>query len=242
MTNGGRIAPDGRVIMVSGANRGIGAAIARRLHDDGYSLSLGVRDPDATAALVAGMDESRLLVCPFDARERAAAGHWVEATMGRFGRLDGLVSNAGIARSFDFDDGDEADLDEMFEVNAKAPLRLILAARPHLKASGTGRIVVVTSLAGVRYKWGSVGYSMSKHAAQALTHAARVRLWDDGIRVTAVCPGPVETDMTRGRMSVADADMTRPESVADLVATALALPNTASVAVMGINAVAEPML
>jgi len=242
MTEDSRIAPEGRVIMVSGANRGIGEAVARRLYDDGYSLSLGARRPDALQSLLAEMDESRVMVAAFEARDPASPAAWVAATVARFGRLDGLVSNAGVTRPFDFDQGDEADLDEMLEINAKAPMRLIRAARPHLKETGRGRIVVVTSLSGVRYKWGSVGYSMSKHAAQALTHAARVRLWDEGIRVTAVSPGPVETDMTRDRMAVPNEQMTRRDTVADLVATAIALPNTASVAVLGVNAVAEPML
>jgi NAD(P)-dependent dehydrogenase (short-subunit alcohol dehydrogenase family) len=244
VNNPARLDTDGRVIMISGANRGIGAAIASRLYEDGYSLSLGVRDPASAAAVTAEMASDRVLVHGYDAAEPAAADDWTAATVARFGRLDGAVNNAGMSRPFDFDTPDEDGLDEMFNVNAKAPYRLMRAIRPHLKAAGNGRIVVITSLAATRSKGGSFGYAMSKHAAQALTHAARNAFWGDGIRVSILAPGPVETDMTRGRRlsNLEDAEMTRADTIADAAALLLALPNTASVAMLPMNAVTEPLL
>lgn len=237
-----RLDPTGRVIMISGANRGIGASIARRLYTDGYTLSLGARDPDGTSAVTEGMDPDRVLSCRYEAKDAATPADWVARTVDRFTRLDGLVCNAGVAHKVDFDNPDEAALDEMFAVNAKAPFRLIVAARGQLKASGAGRIVVVTSLAGLRHIRGSVGYAMSKHAAQALTNAARMHLWNDGIRVTAVSPGPVNTDMSRGSLNFKPEDMIPAGTIADVVALALGLPNNASVALVPVNAIAEPLL
>jgi NAD(P)-dependent dehydrogenase (short-subunit alcohol dehydrogenase family) len=244
MNNPARLDADGRVIMISGANRGIGAAIATCLYRQGYSLGLGVREPSSAADVTAGMAPERFQVHRYDAAERDAAEHWTAAVLAQFGRLDGAVNNAGIARPFDFDTPDEDALDEMFNINAKAPYRLMRAIRPHLKAAENGRIVVITSLAGTRSKGGSFGYAMSKHAAQALAHAARNAFWDDGIRVSIVAPGPVETDMTRGRRlaNLEDAEMTRAETIADAVALLLSLPKTASVSMLPVNAVTEPLL
>src|SRR5271166_6507059 len=90
------LASNGRVVMISGGSRGIGAAIARRLFADGFTVSIGVRQPDAVRAKFAGLDPRRLLVTRFDALDPASALAWVEETVARCGRLDALVNNAGI--------------------------------------------------------------------------------------------------------------------------------------------------
>ncbi len=233
----GRLDPNGRVIMLSGANRGIGAAIAARLRQDGYRLSLGARSPQAMAEQ-SGDD---CLCQPFDALDPESPQAWAAATMEKFGHIDGLINNAGTAAPFGFEDGDEAKLDHMLEVNLKAPYRLIRAALPQLRASGSGRIVNITSLAGMRFKRGSPGYAISKFAAMGLSSAARSLLWDDGIRVTAVAPGPVNTDMMPQVGGFAREEVTQPETIADVVALVLAMPNNASVAAVPINAVFEPL-
>ena len=157
------------------------------------------------------------------------------------GRIDGLINNAGAAAPFGFDDDDEAKLDHMLEVNLKAPYRLIRAALPYLRTSGSGRIVNITSLAGIRYKRGSPGYAITKFAAMGLSSAARGLLWDDGIRVTVVAPGPVNTNMMPQVGGLEREDVTQPETIADLVALMLAMPNNASAASVPINAVYEPL-
>jgi NAD(P)-dependent dehydrogenase (short-subunit alcohol dehydrogenase family) len=230
------LAPVGRVIMVSGANRGIGLAIAERLHRDGYSLSLGARRPQTLASLVAGMAPGRALAHAYDAAEAGSAAQWVGATAARFGRIDAVVNNAGIGHDFTVEDENEALLDEMWEVNAKGPMRVIRAAFPHLKASGAGRVVNIVSLSGRRVAGDALtGYAMSKFAALALTHGVRYSGWKHGIRATAICPGFVATDMTAGVTSIPRADMIPPDSIAALVATALSLPNNASVTEIPVN-------
>lgn len=231
------LAPAGRVIMVSGASRGIGAAIARRLLADGYRLSLASRDPDAIVEAVGETAAERALVTRFDARDLASAELWVGATVARFGRIDGLVNNAGILRNVGFEIGEEADLDALWEINVKAPFWLTRLCMPHLRKVGAGRVVNIASTDGKRYRQGvSVGYTMSKHALVAMTHAARVEGWADGVRATALCPGAVDTDLLAGiKGATPVAERLRPDTVASLVATILGLPNTASVAEMPIN-------
>lgn len=233
-----------RVAMVSGASRGIGEAIARRLLDDGYRLSLGVRDVAATRERFPE-DDSRLIVEHFDALQPATAESWVSSTLDHFGALDALVNNAGIWKQVNFETGSEQDLDDMWEVNVKAAFRLIRLALPHLKTCGNGRIVNIASTDGIRFRdtTCSIGYTMSKHALVAMSHAARHFGYDDGIRVTALCPGAVDTGMVATVPGVTPlAERLQPATVAHVVATLLSLPNNASVAWMPLNTRLESTL
>ena len=234
------IPPAGRVVMISGANRGIGLSVARRLHADGYKLSLGARDPDKLAAAVSDLG-GEVLQCRYDAEDRPSAAFWVEATAARFGRIDGLVNNAGVLRSFPFDQPDEAQLDEMWAVNVKGPYFLSLAALPHLRRTGQGRIVNILSNSGLRYAGGVPGYAMSKFAATALTHVLRYGAWEDGVRVCGLCPGAVDTEMSRTNAPF-PGEKTDPDTLAVIVAMALSLPNSASIATMPINYALESVV
>jgi NAD(P)-dependent dehydrogenase (short-subunit alcohol dehydrogenase family) len=227
------LSPEGRVIMISGASRGIGLAIARKLYDDGYFLSLGVRTPTA----VRDFDPERTLVAKFDATRPEDSESWLEATVARFGRIDGLINNAGILRAVDLRSGDESVLDEMWAVNVKGPFRLIRLALPYLEKAGHGRIVNVASTDGKRYREGvSVAYAMTKHAVLALTHAAKFAGWEHGVRVTALCPGAVDTELVASVPGVVpSANRIPPETIGNTVSFLLSLPNTASVAELVMN-------
>ena len=223
-----------RVAMVSGANRGIGLAIARALARDGYRLSLGVRRPQTVPADLLA-DTEDVLVCAYEARDRLAARVWVDAVIARFGRLDVLVNNAGIAPFIGIEDGSDEALRDLVDVNVTAPFRLLQAALPHLKAAGSGRVINVASLSGKRVMGLNAGYQMSKHAVVALTHAVRRLGWEHGIRATALCPGFVETDLTAQVTDIPRDQMTSPEDLAKLVAAVVRLPNTAAVAEVLVN-------
>ena len=212
--------------MVSGANRGIGSAIAARLAADGYRLSLGARRPDALAEHAPEVEPEQILLHYHEATDLNSARRWVEATVDRFGGIDVLINSAGIVDRTGLEDMDEDVLDEMWAVNVKGPLRLTRLALPHLRRAGSGRVINIASMSAKRVKGGALpGYSMTKYALLALSHAVRQVGWDDGVRVTALCPGPVATDM----MDPDDETITQPTDVADLVATLIGLPNTASV-------------
>ncbi len=239
----GRLAAEGRVIMVSGANRGIGRAVAEKLYTEGFALSLGAREVDSLGPLVLDWDPARVLCHGFEARDRGSAAAWAAATADRLGRIDGVVANAGVMHPFGVEEENESLLDEMWEVNVKGPLRLIRAAFPHLRQAGSGRVVNIVSLSGKRVK-GRIagGYAMTKHAAAALTNAVRYSGWEDGIRGTSICPGYVATDMTAEVTSFDRDKMIPVASVAELVSLALSLPNEASVAEIPVNCVLEPLI
>jgi NAD(P)-dependent dehydrogenase (short-subunit alcohol dehydrogenase family) len=215
-----------RVAMISGASRGIGAAIASRLHEHGWAVSLGMRDPDASP-LAAVRD---VLVCRFEATDAESERAWVEETIGHFGRIDGLVHNAGVAAKMSVLDSSEAEFDRIFAVNVKSPMRLTQHAWPHL-ARTKGRIVVMASLSGKRVKSPGAGlYAISKFAVVGLAHALRQCGKDVGVRATAICPSFVATDMAASLTTTDKAVLTQPEDVASIVHMVLDLPPTASIA------------
>jgi len=220
-----------KVVMVSGANRGIGAAVAARLEAEGWQLSLGIRDP----AKAAGRFSSAALIQRFDAL-RGEEAAWVDATLERFGRIDAVVNSAGVMIPKSVLEIPEDEMEAMLTVNVKSPWRLVRAAYPALARSGRGRVVTLVSLAGKRVKSAATGsYSVSKFAALGLAHALRRAGWEDGVRSTAICPGFVATDMAFALTDVDPAAMTRPEEIAQLVFQVLELPNNASVAEIAIN-------
>ncbi len=231
------LSPDGRVILVSGANRGIGLAIAGLLAARGYRLSLGARDP-------ASIDVARFpdaLTAAWQAEDAASSRAWVAATLERFGRLDGLVMNAGLALEVGLMEEDETAYDQMWEVNFKGPLRLARAAMPALRAAGHGRVVNIVSLAGKRLLGPAMlGYSASKFASLALTHAIRREGWADGVRATAICPGMVDTRMVEDIQVPSAEFKIEPAAIAETVAYALSLPDNASVAEILVNSRLEP--
>lgn len=234
--------PEGRVVMVSGASRGIGLAIVRKLLDKGYSVSAGARNPDALAELLSDAPGDRFMCARYEAGDRASHADWLAATLARFGRLDGLVNNAGTSNTFSIESGEEEELDALWTINVKGPLFLTRACLPHLKAAGSGRVINVASLSGKRVRNENIAYNMTKHAVMALTHGTRRIGWEHGVRATAVCPSFVATDLTDGVTKISREEMIHPDDFAEITALALALPNTAAMAEMLVNCRLEDTL
>lgn len=221
-----------RVAMISGASRGIGAAIARELLGHGWAVSLGCRSPEQ----VANPLPDRQLNCLYDALDPDSDDRWIAATLATFGRIDALIHNAGMMLPRSVLEATDEEFDQQFSVNVKAPMRLSRKVWPALKVSGQGRVVMLVSLSGKRVKSTQSGlYAMSKFAALALAHALRRAGEEDGIRSTAICPGFVATDMGTALTDVPADKMTQPADIALLVRTLLMLPNSASIAEIPVN-------
>lgn len=219
-----------KIAMISGASRGIGAAIAARMLGAGWQVSLGLRQP--SAAPLQGRD---VLACHYDALDPGSEQDWVHRTMARFGRLDGLVLNAGIHSNATVLEADNDAFDRLMAVNVKSPLRLAQLAWSHLGAitdqkPEPGRIVLMSSLSGKRVKSpGSGLYGISKFALMGLAQGLRQCGRDSRIRTTAICPSFVATDMASGLTADSTA-LTQPEDIAQIVQMVLELPPTASIA------------
>ena len=229
--------PENRVILISGASSGIGLAIAKYLLTEGYTLSLGVRNIEKTKELFSKFKSKNYIVNKFEATELTTIDSWVENTVNKYGKIDGLVNNAGILKIISFDEGEIEDLNELWQVNLVAPFYLTKLCLPHIKKTKIGRIINIASTDGKRYRESvSVGYSMVKHALVSMSHATRIEGWDDGVRVTALCPGAVETNLLNGIPGVTSSkDRLKPETIAYAVSYILSLPNTASVSEFPMN-------
>ena len=214
-----------RTVLLTGASRGIGRSIARRLLKDGHRLSLGLRDPEVLRGTE--FDVDAVMHHAYDAVEPASAQAWVERTLSQCGKIDTLIHCAGILHRTPllFADGQDQELDDLWAVNVKGPWWLTRAAWPHLVSSGHGRIQVLVSMSGKRVKGRMAGYPVSKFALMGLCQSMRNEGWDKGIRVTAICPSWVNTDMARAVTAVKAAEMTQPEDLASLSSSLLALPD-----------------
>jgi NAD(P)-dependent dehydrogenase (short-subunit alcohol dehydrogenase family) len=175
-------------------------------------------------------DSARILTHNYEATDPENNADWVNATVSKYGRIDGLINSAGMGGMVNLEDDNDETYDALWAVNVKAPMRMIRLALPHLRECGSGRIVNVSSLSGKRVTNDGTGYALSKFALMAVTHATRRAGWNDGVRATALCPGWVNTDMAARAEGITREDMIQPEDLAEMAATVIALPNGAAIA------------
>lgn len=214
---------EGKAAFVTGASRGIGAAVARSLAGLGVKLGLASRSGDDL-----GLSDAVGLQC--DVRDSRQVDGAVAATLEEFGRLDILVANAGVGAYGPFLDLDPGHLEEMIDVNVKGTMYAVRAALPHLIASGEGDLVTIASEAGRRGLPNEAVYCSSKFAQVGFTRALDHELREQGVRCTNVCPGGVATDFAMGEGQGRTpempelAGMMRAEDVAEVVTFVLTRP------------------
>jgi NAD(P)-dependent dehydrogenase (short-subunit alcohol dehydrogenase family) len=218
---------DGRVALVTGAARGLGRAIARRLHELGASVALNDLGAEATTSGAEGLGEDVLPV-PADVTSVDSVRQMVATTVDHFGRLDILVNNAGILFPTRLEKISEDEWRKTLDVNLTGAFFCIQAAIDSMKGDGYGRIVNLASTAGKTVSTlGGAHYTASKHGVLGLTRACALELAPHGITVNAVCPGLIDTEMAHEnttperlegyRSSFPIDRLGRPEEVADLV-------------------------
>ena len=214
---------DGRVALVTGASRGIGAAVAHALDKAGVRLALASRSGD-------DLGMAGALARPADVRDPAALRAIADEAAERFGRLDILIVNAGVGAYGPILDLADDHLEEMIDVNVKGAIYAVRAALPYLMQSDVGELVTIASEAGRRGLPNEAVYCASKFAQVGLTRALDHELREHGIRCTNVCPGGVATDFAMGRGRTPEmpalAGMMRPEDVAETVMFVLTRPRT----------------
>jgi NAD(P)-dependent dehydrogenase (short-subunit alcohol dehydrogenase family) len=191
----------GRVAIVTGAVRGLGRAVAERLYERGASVAVNVRDAQRAEAVAEALGE-RALAIPGDIAAPGVPEDMVRRTLDRFGRLDIVINNAAIATSTRFDDLTADAWRRAIEVNLTAPFLLTKAALPAMKAQHYGRIVNISSTAGRMVSTlGGADYTTTKTGLLGLTRASANELGRFGITVNAVCPGLIDTELTREHAS-----------------------------------------
>lgn len=228
---------EGKVALVTGASRGIGAAVARRLAAAGVGLGLASRSGDDL-----GLEDA--VARPCDVRRLDELEAVVAATVERHGRLDIVVANAGVGAYGAFLELSPEHLDEMIDVNLKGTLYAVRAALPHLIEGGEGDIVTLASEAGRRGLPNEAVYCASKFGQVGFTRALDHELRERGIRCTNVCPGGVATDFAldegRGRTPEALPGMMTAEDVADVVMFVLTRPRSHRILETAFRPMTEP--
>jgi 3-oxoacyl-[acyl-carrier protein] reductase len=191
----------GRVAIVTGASRGLGRAAAARLHERGASVAVNARDA-AKANEVARAIGDRAIAVPGDITAAGVPEEIVGRTLDRFGRVDILVNNAAHARSTRFEKLSVEEWRQALETNMTAPFLMIQAALPAMKAQGYGRVINISSSAGRMVSTlGGAHYTASKTGLLGLTRAAAKELGRLGVTVNAICPGMIDTELTRENAS-----------------------------------------
>lgn len=189
----------GKVAIVTGATRGIGKAAAWRLARDGASVAICARDPGAVKETVAEAKAAGLAIdgLPLDLARTESAAEMNDFAVQRFGGLDILVANAGIGTFGSAVDVSEEAWRQVMAINLDAVMFGVKHAVPEMKKRGCGSIVLIASVHSFATLGERIAYVTSKTALLGMTRGMALNHGRDGIRVNAVCPGPIDTPLLR---------------------------------------------
>ena len=218
-----------RTILISGANRGIGLNIAYKELREGNRISVGIRDLESLRGSIIDPNnwpEGKIIINKYDSLDKDSAEKWINNTINEFGGFDSLINCAGVLSKvpFLFKDGEEKEILNTLNINFLAIWNLCRLSWEHLSNSNRGRIIVLVSMSGKRSKGDLAAYSSSKFALMGLCQTMRNKGWDKNIRVTAICPSWVNTQMAKNISSLERKDMTQPEDIAEICSAILKLP------------------
>lgn len=218
--------------MITGAGRGIGRAIAVALARCGLRCVLTARTPEGLAETAAQIRDDGGEACVFvaDLLDPSAPTEIVAEAVWHYGQIDVLVHNAGMLLVKPFQETTLEEFDRMMTVNLRAPYALTQAALPYLTASPAGTVVHIASSAGKRFYAGQSAYCASKHGLLGLSKVLAAELREVGVRVHAICPGGVATEMTTSqRPDWQPTALMAPEDLAAAVVYLLSLSPRATI-------------
>jgi meso-butanediol dehydrogenase/(S,S)-butanediol dehydrogenase/diacetyl reductase len=196
-----------KTVLVTGAASGIGLATARRFLDEGARVVMLDNDEAKLKQAAGGLPQERVLVHVGDTADKATAGAAVKATVERFGGLDILINNAGVATEGDIMNTSEEDFERVMAVNVGGYFHMAKAAMPELVKT-RGAIVMTSSVSGLGGDWELFAYNTSKGAVSNMVRAMAMDAAKDGVRVNAVNPSFTKTGMTEDMMG-------KPELIAE---------------------------
>lgn len=207
-----------KVVVITGASSGLGAAAARMLSQEGATVVLAARRIDRIQALADQLVAAgrAALALATDVTSRDEVKRLVDTAVDRYGRVDVLINNAGIMPVAPLERLKVGEWDSTIDINLKGVLYGVAAALPHMKQQKSGHLVFVSSVAGHKVAPGMVVYAATKHAVRALAEGVRQELRHFNIRTTVISPGAVRTELLDGisEPDIADAVRKRVEPVA----------------------------
>jgi NADP-dependent 3-hydroxy acid dehydrogenase YdfG len=228
----------GKVVVITGASSGLGAATARHLAANGARLVLGARRLDRMQALAKEIGLPAGAVVQTDVTDSEQVKRLTEAAVAAHGRLDVILNNAGLMPHSPLERGKIDDWNRMIDVNLKGVLYGIAAALPYMKAQRSGHIINVSSVAGHKVRPGSAVYAATKAAVRMLSEGLRQEVKPYNIRTTVISPGAVQSELPK---SITEADVAKgiqefyeayaipAESFARMVAFAIGQPDEVDV-------------
>ncbi len=228
----------GKVVVITGASSGLGAATARHLAAEGARLVLGARRLDRLQALAGELGLPAAAVVATDVTDAAQVRHLVDTAVALHGRVDVILNNAGLMPHSPLERGKIEDWDRMIDVNLRGVLYGIAAALPHMTAQKSGHIINVSSVAGHKVRPGSAVYAATKAAVRMLSEGLRQEVKPYNIRTTVISPGAVrselpqsvtEPDVAKGIRDFYEAVAIPAESFARMVAFAIGQPDEVDV-------------
>jgi 3-oxoacyl-[acyl-carrier protein] reductase len=211
---------EGKVAVVTGASRGIGRVIALTLAHNGARVSLAAKTEAQLEAVQAEIEAmgGEAFSIPTDVSREADVIALMRATVERFGQLDILVNNAAIGVFGPLVETSTVQWDQIMAINARGPFLTCREAIPYLRQQRRSFIINISSAVGVRGYPNQAAYSASKHALMGMTKALAKEVQQDGIRVHAVSPGGVDTQLIRqARPDLDTPVLMQPEEIADIV-------------------------
>lgn len=227
----------GKVVVITGASSGLGAATARYLSEQGAKVVLGARRVDRLESLAKELALPDGAVVQTDVTDSDQVKRLVDRAVALHGRVDVILNNAGLMPHSPLERGRIEDWNRMIDVNLKGVLYGVAAALPHMKAQKSGHIINVSSVAGHKVRPGGAVYSATKAAVRVISEGLRQEVKPYNIRTTIVSPGMVATELPDSITEPDVAERTRhayehaisPESFARAVAYAIAEPDDVDV-------------
>lgn len=214
------IALENKIALITGASRGIGEAIAKRLAKEKINLALIARDEEKLKNLQKELlaEDIKVYILPIDLRKNNAPKIVIEKVIEYFGGLDFLINNAGIAFSKPITETTEEEWDNILNLNAKVPFFLCKYAIPYLKNSQTPTIINISSVVGYKGYVNQGAYTASKHALHGFTKVLAQEVHEYGIRVYLISPGGVATDLVeKVRPDLDKSTLIQPSEIAEII-------------------------
>ncbi|APT59997.1 oxidoreductase [Roseomonas gilardii] len=226
-----------KVVVITGASSGLGAATARRLARDGAHVVLGARRLERLQALAGELSLGQDAVVQTDVTEREQVQRLVDRAMQIHGRIDVMLNNAGLMPFSPLERLKVEEWDRTIDVNVKGVLYGIAAALPHMKARKSGHIISVSSVAGHKVNPAGVVYAATKHAVRVISEGLRQEVKPYNIRSTIISPGMVDTELVDSitEPDIAEAVRKRyqgaipADAFADTVAFAISQPDNVDI-------------
>ena len=219
-----KISLEGKNVVLTGASSGIGWEASCMFAEQGANVAIAARSLDKLDELEKKLLEYsvKVLKVQTDVSKATDCKKLIKEVVNKLGSIDVLVNNAGYTSQGNFEDVPLKDLEHIIEVNLKAPIRLTKLALPHIKKSGSGRIINIASILGIVPVPSEAVYSCTKFALRGFSYALSEELENTNVRVCLICPGPVETPFILDNLDkvhdlVFSPPVSTPKEIAELI-------------------------